>query len=84
VARQGGDEFVVVAHGLGDVATARTLADQLAQRLREPVEVDGARVVVGASVGVALAPHDGRDADTLLRIADRAMFAGKSLGGRGR
>jgi diguanylate cyclase (GGDEF)-like protein len=76
VARLGGDEFAVLAPG----RTARE-AVEVAREVRsiagEPFTLDGVPLAVDASVGVALSPEDGVDADTLLRRADVAMFAAK-------
>jgi diguanylate cyclase (GGDEF)-like protein len=76
VARLGGDEFAVLAPG----RTARE-AIEVAREVRsiagEPFTLDGVPLAVDASVGVALSPEDGVDADTLLRRADVAMFAAK-------
>lgn len=76
-ARLGGDEFVLLSPDLPDAAQARRLGAELAALLREPFEVRGLALQVGASVGCALAPRDGHDASALLRHADAAMYAGK-------
>ncbi len=76
VARLGGDELAVLAPG----RTARD-AIELGREVRSitgaPFTLDGVPVAVDASVGVAVSPEDGLDADTLLRRADVAMFAAK-------
>ena len=46
----------------------------------EPIAIDGVTVRAGASIGVALFPSDGEDADTLVRSADAAMYAAKASG----
>jgi diguanylate cyclase (GGDEF)-like protein len=83
VARWGGDEFVVLLDGLSGRAAAEDRARALIEALRMPAavrndadSVDGVR----ASVGVALFPTDGDDADTLLRGADAAMYDAKAAG----
>jgi diguanylate cyclase (GGDEF)-like protein len=81
VARLGGDEFVVVAQGLTGEKQAQELARKLVQALREPFVIDHHTCQVGASVGYALAPRDGRDAAALLKVADAAMYAGKQASG---
>ena len=81
VARLGGDEFVLL---LGDHFRTSTVISQLRRvlnEIRQPVELAGRSFQVGASLGVALYPGDGEDADTLLKHADAAMYAAKS-GGR--
>lgn len=79
VARFGGDEFVVLCEDT-DAATATGLAEKLLRALDSPVLLDGQRVYVSASLGVAAGPGD---AETLLRHADAAMYAAKARG-RGR
>jgi diguanylate cyclase (GGDEF)-like protein len=78
VARLGGDEFAIVLPGAtpaGAVRVAKTLIDSL----REPFEIDtqGQRVDAAASFGIVMYPSHGRDAGTLLRLADIAMYAAK-------
>jgi diguanylate cyclase (GGDEF)-like protein len=77
VARLGGDEFAVVAPGLGNGARALALARELAAGIGRPRTVAGLELQVDASVGLALHPLHGDDAETLLRYADIAMYASK-------
>ena len=80
VARLGGDEFLVALPGLdpaGARARAQEVAASLVQDLSRPVLLDGVPAQVGVSVGVAVAPEDGREFAALLREADRRMYAGK-------
>ncbi|EKV27727.1 diguanylate cyclase [Caenispirillum salinarum AK4] len=83
VSRLGGDEFVIVLEGLGDPGTADTVAAGLLQKLQQPIELDGRRLTVSASVGIAVCPRDGTSAAELLRAADLAMYRVKSLGRNG-
>jgi diguanylate cyclase (GGDEF)-like protein len=76
-ARLGGDEFAFVLADAGSVANAVDTARRLLEAVCQPVVVDGLTLEVGASVGVAVAPDHGSDADTLLRRADLAMYAAK-------
>jgi diguanylate cyclase (GGDEF)-like protein len=82
VARMGGDEFAVLQIGPDTVRST----EQLAQRIREvvsaPYVIDGHNVVVGTSIGIALAPSDGVSTDQLLKNADMALYRAKA-GGRG-
>jgi len=80
VARVGGDEFVLVAHGLPDERSAHELGLKLCDAFVPAFEVVGAPVRVGLTAGYALAPVDGHDAVELLRRADAAMYAGKQAG----
>ncbi len=80
ISRLGGDEFTFLLADIGEPADAALVADRLIGALREPFDLGGFEVFVGASVGIALFPHDGEDAETLLRNADAAMYAAKRAG----
>ena len=75
VARLGGDEFVVLLDGLPADGAETLVRDTIAARLTEPYAIDGGRVTVGVSIGVALS-GDG-DPSSLLREADGAMYRAK-------
>ncbi|MBI5259631.1 MAG: EAL domain-containing protein [Burkholderiales bacterium] len=79
-ARFGGDEFVVMLPGMPDRRSALAFAQRLRAAIAQPVVVEGRELTVTPTVGVALSPEDGRDADTLLRHADAALYAGKAAG----
>jgi diguanylate cyclase (GGDEF)-like protein len=79
VARHGGDEFVVVLAG-ATAPRARGVAEVMLQRLSEPVIVDGVSLPASASIGITICPEDGRDAATLMRNADTAMYVAKAEG----
>jgi len=76
VARLGGDEFAALLPG-DDGGGATLTAHKILAALATPVVAEGCRLVVGASIGVALYPTHGTDAATLLRCADAAMYAAK-------
>jgi diguanylate cyclase len=80
VARIGGDEFVVMAHGLTNEAQARELGDKLLAAFRAPFKLDQHTCSVTATIGYGLAPTDASDASALLKAADAAMYAGKQDG----
>jgi diguanylate cyclase (GGDEF)-like protein len=80
VARFGGDEFVVLQTPLHSDERASALARRIVQELSTLYEIDGHSVVIGASVGIAVAPRDGMDADLLLKNADMALYRAKSEG----
>jgi diguanylate cyclase (GGDEF)-like protein/PAS domain S-box-containing protein len=80
IARQGGDEFIVLLDSLDDGRGASVVAQKLLNALRQPISLGGTEQHVSGSVGIALYPDDGRDPQTLMKNADTAMFHGKSLG----
>jgi diguanylate cyclase (GGDEF)-like protein len=83
ITRFGGDEFVVLQTITDRRQDADWLAQRLARTLNEPFEIDGHRIDIGASIGIAMAPTDGIDADELLKKADMALYAAKNSGGGG-
>jgi len=80
LARLGGDEFAVLSwrHASADQATA--LARRMLILLGEPCQLEDVLVEIKASVGIALAPQDGRDPSALLQCADLALYAAKAAG----
>ncbi len=82
VARFGGDEFVVLQQPLGHAKEAAALAERVVAALGEPFEISGQEVIVGASIGITLAPRDGSHADQLLKNADMALYRAKADGRR--
>ncbi|MCA1599356.1 MAG: diguanylate cyclase, partial [Chloroflexi bacterium] len=80
VARLGGDEFAALLPG-ADEDGARAAAHTIMEALDAPFVVEGQGLRVGGSLGIALAPAHGMDADVLLRRADVAMYAAKRTGG---
>lgn len=83
VARLGGDEFVVLMPHLDSVGAGLTVAERILEVLGNSLEIDGLTLPIGASIGVAFAPHDAATGDELLRSADLAMYHVKSRGRRG-
>jgi diguanylate cyclase (GGDEF)-like protein/PAS domain S-box-containing protein len=80
IARQGGDEFIVLLDELEGHQGATRVAQKILQSLRSTFKVNGADQHVSGSIGIAVYPDDGTDASTLLKNADTAMFHSKSLG----
>ncbi len=80
VARLRGDEFGVVLPD-GDAGAAREVAERVLGALEQPFTVQELPIEISASVGIAVAPEHGADADTLLRRADAAVQAARGLGG---
>lgn len=81
VGRLGGDEFKVILPGRVARDKLAQLATSIIENLSQPYSIEGARVVIGASVGIATAPDDGVTSEAIIRNADLALYAAK---GRGR
>jgi diguanylate cyclase (GGDEF)-like protein len=81
LARLGGDEFAIVQVPSEQPANVTALADRLIEVLVAPYDLDGHQVVVGTSVGVAIAPSDGDKPDVLMKNADLALYRAKADGG---
>ncbi|MCS0627785.1 EAL domain-containing protein [Telluria mixta] len=81
VARLGGDEFALVLPALDDDGVAADIAARVIEALAQPFYLEGQQLFVSASVGIATYPENGRDAETLLKNADTAMYGAKN-GGR--
>ncbi|WP_435418193.1 EAL domain-containing protein [Parerythrobacter aurantius] len=79
--RLGGDEFAIVIRDASDRARVEDVARRVIKRLSEPYEVDHHTLYVGASVGSAVAPRDGKSVEELMRNADLALYRAKDLGG---
>ncbi|HEY0441287.1 MAG TPA: EAL domain-containing protein [Xanthobacteraceae bacterium] len=83
VARFGGDEFVVLQAPVRRPEQVASLARRIVDVLGEPYQIEGHEIVIGASIGIAVAPNDGADADLLLKNADMALYRAKSDGRAG-
>jgi diguanylate cyclase (GGDEF)-like protein len=81
LARQGGDEFVVVVPELASEADCDVVAGKILRALEAPLRIEIQDVRLGASVGISLYPADARDGEALLRNADAAMYRAKHAGG---
>ncbi len=80
VGRLGGDEFKVVLPGAVERPKLGLLADAIIASLSQPYLIEGAQVVIGASIGIAVCPDDGISSDALIRNADLALYAAKAQG----
>ena len=80
VARWGGDEFTLLLFGLRSAEDVSSIAERILHRLTAPFCVKEQELYVTASLGIALAPYDGEDGQTLLRNADAAMYQAKAKG----
>jgi diguanylate cyclase (GGDEF)-like protein len=83
LARVGGDEFLLLLPWIRSDQAAVRVAESILEQLQDPVSVDGHEFYVTTSIGIAIYPRDGRDADTLLQSADTAMYAAKESGKNG-
>jgi diguanylate cyclase (GGDEF)-like protein/PAS domain S-box-containing protein len=82
--RLGGDEFVVIQASENDQReAARTLSDRIIENLAKPFSIAGSDVSIGVSIGIALAPEDAINPDSLLKMADMALYNAKSGGRNG-
>lgn len=81
VARMGGDEFTLLLSHIESHTDVAHIAEKIIALLSEPADINGYEVVVGCSIGIALYPQAGRDADTLLKNADMAMYKAKQEDG---
>jgi diguanylate cyclase (GGDEF)-like protein/PAS domain S-box-containing protein len=82
IARLGGDEFAVVQTSFRSRDEVTDLVERIFAAIRTPYECLGHQVSTDASIGIALAPQDGRDLDQILKNADLAMYAAKAAGRR--
>jgi diguanylate cyclase (GGDEF)-like protein len=79
IARLGGDEFAIIQFDSG-AKEASTLAERIVESIAVPFEIQGHQVLIGTSVGIAIGPDDGLDADQLLKSADMALYKAKNDG----
>jgi diguanylate cyclase (GGDEF)-like protein/PAS domain S-box-containing protein len=80
VARLGGDEFAIVEGRLEQPEDAAMLAGRVVKTMAQPFEVEGHHILIGASVGIAVAPLDGIAGDVLMKNADLALYRAKDDG----
>ena len=79
--RLGGDEFAIVVRDASDPAKVEQLAHRIIDMISRPYDVDQHTLHIGTSVGLAMAPRDGRTAEMLIRSADLALYRSKDAGG---
>jgi diguanylate cyclase (GGDEF)-like protein len=78
--RFGGDEFTLILNEISSSQDAARVARRILATLDKPFTIERQEITVGASIGISTYPADGSEVDTLLRNADTAMYAAKSLG----
>jgi len=81
IARFGGDEFTAILPGIGPQQEVAAIADKLIASLSSPFTINGHRCRIGVSIGIGLFPDCADDVDTLVQLADHAMYTAK-LGGK--
>jgi diguanylate cyclase len=79
-ARLGGDEFALAVTGCGTDDEISAIGESISKRMGQPFMIDGVELVIGGSVGIAIAPTDGNDFNELVRRADISMYRAKSAG----
>ena len=80
LSRLGGDEFVVLLEGLRDGLDAANVAEKIIHALEKVFVIGNYPLHVSASIGISLYPQDGKDAETLMKHADAAMYRAKESG----
>ncbi len=80
VGRPGGDEFTILLYEVRSPADAGHVAEKILNTMREPITISGHQLVVTTSIGIAMLPDDGVDANMLLKNADLAMYRAKEQG----
>ena len=80
VARMGGDEFTILLREISKAEDASQVAQKLIEAVNRPYLIDDHLCQLGTSIGIAVFPHNAKDADSLLRLADDAMYAAKESG----
>jgi predicted signal transduction protein with EAL and GGDEF domain len=77
----GGDEFTLLLQNIANSTDVAHIAQKVIDSIQQPADINGHEVVVGCSIGIAIYPEAGRDADSLLKHADMAMYKAKQVSG---
>ena len=80
VARMGGDEFTILLSDVSDQRAVGIVAGKVLEAISAPIVVEEHELAVTTSIGIAVFPEDGGDAESLLKSADRAMYRAKEIG----
>ena len=80
VSRNGGDEFIVLLPGVPDAPAAGIVAEKIIHELGKPFYIDGFELHISASIGIAVFPTDGKNAEEIIRNADVALYRSKEAG----
>jgi diguanylate cyclase (GGDEF)-like protein len=81
LSRLGGDELSIILENMANVQAIADVAERVREVISKPIMLETTEVQVHVSIGIAIYPTDGSDANTLLRVADRAMYYVKDHGG---
>ena len=82
VARYGGDEFVILAGELDRGEDAGMIAEKVTDMVQLPLAIEGGPAKVSCSIGISVFPDDAEDAEQLIALADKAMYASRLRGGQ--
>ncbi len=80
LARQGGDEFTVVAQNIKSIKDISKIAENIFSAFKGPFNINGQKFSISVSMGISIYPNDGVDADTLIKNADIALYKSKDEG----
>ena len=80
VVRLGGDEFAIIQSGADTRPRAEAFTQRIIKAVSQPYQIQGHKIIIGATVGITFAPADGADPDQLLKCADMALYRAKSAG----
>lgn len=80
IARFGGDEFVIILPNLKHIREAAYMAEKIVESLKRPFCFNHQEIYISTSIGISVYPYDGTDKETLIRMADRAMYQTKKNG----
>jgi len=80
VVRLGGDEFAIILTNPETVDAVGLPADRIITALRTPVDIEGNKIQIGASIGISFYPHDGTVSEDLIKAADLALYNAKESG----
>ncbi|MFA6444675.1 MAG: EAL domain-containing protein, partial [Sterolibacterium sp.] len=80
ICRQGGDEFLIVLSNVSDADAITSIAVKILESVERPIHIEGKELSTSLSIGISVYPDDSRDVDTLLNLADTAMYSAKESG----
>ena len=78
VTRIGGDEFVILFEDISDKTTTENMMTNILQAISIPYDIEGNKIEIGASAGIAIYPENGNDSNSLLHFADGEMYRMKN------